>query len=179
MRHASVKLVAIAALAVPLVPLPALAAGNMSLTLEGISQSIEIVSFSFGATNAGSLASGGGGGAGKVSFKEFSLSSSESAASPMLFNFVSAGRHSQSARLSVASSDTGKPQSEWVLTDVLVTSFSVQNGEPDPKAKQPNTFLVPAVAFGLSFAKACYRVFAADGSVAKEACWNVVTNAPT
>jgi hypothetical protein len=64
-----------------------------------------------------------------------------------------------------------------VLTDVLVTSFAVQNGDPDPK--KPNNFLVPAVAFALAFQKACYRVFAANGSVASESCWNVATNSAT
>ena len=67
---------------------------------------------------------------------------------------------------------------EWTLTDVLVTSFGVENGELDPKAKQPNTLGVPVTKVAPSFAKACYKVFAGDGSV-RENCWNVVTNAPT
>lgn len=176
--RASLRLAVASALAATLLPVPAFA-GNMSLTIEGITMSVDVLSFNFGAKNAGSLSSGGGGGAGKVAFDEFTFTSSESAASPSIFDFVNRGRHSQSARLSVLNPDNGKPQSEWVLTDVLVSSFAVQNGEADPKAKQPNTFAIPVTAFGLTFAKACYRVFAADGSVAKEACWNVVTNSTT
>lgn len=109
-------------------------------------------------------------------FGDFTFTATESAASPTLFNYVSSGRHSPSARLSVLDPASGKPQSEWVLTDVLVTAFGVQNGELDSKAKLPNTFAIPVTAFGVTFSKACYRVLAADGSVAREACWNVVTN---
>jgi type VI secretion system secreted protein Hcp len=183
MSHASVRRVAIAALAAALLPAASGATaasggpGNISLTVEGIPATIEVLSFNFSAKQAGSLASGGGGGAGKVSFSDFTFSSTETSSSPVLFNFVNTGKHSQSARLSILNADTGKPQSEWVLTDVLVTSFAVQNGDPDPK--KPNNFLVPAVAFALAFQKACYRVFAADGSVAKESCWNVATNSET
>ena len=82
------------------------------------------------------------------------------------------------ARLGVLNPDTGKPQSEWVFTDVLVSSMSIENGAAEPKAKQPNTFMVPTTALGLTFAKYCYRVFAADGSVAKETCWDIAANSP-
>lgn len=183
MNHASVMRVAIVAFAAALLPAAPDAAaasgapGNMSLNVEGIPSAIEVLSFAFSAKNSGSFSSGGGGGTGKVSFSDINFSSNESSSSPDLFNFVNTGRHSQSARLSILNSDTGKPQSEWVLTDVLVTSFAVQNGDPDPK--KTNTFLVPAVAFALAFQKACYRIFADNGSVAKESCWNVATNSAT
>lgn len=159
--------------------LPAAApAGNMSLMIDGIPGAIEVLSFSIGAKQPGTLSGGGGGDTGKVTYGEFAFTATESAASPAQLDHVNRGKHIPTARLIVLHPDSGKPQSEWLLTDVLVSSFSAGNGAPDPKAKQPNTFLVPVTAFGLAFVKVCYRVFAADGSVAKEACWDIAQNAP-
>lgn len=152
-------------------------AGNISLTIEGTPGSIEVQSFSFGAKQTGSFGSGGGGGgAGKAEIGQFNFSAVESAASPAMLENLVRGRHIQSARLGILDADTGAPRSEWTFTDVLVSSMSVANGEPAPKAKQPNTFLAPATTFGLTFAKFCYRIFAVNGSVARETCWDTVNN---
>ena len=176
MKLASMAFAASAAFAASFASTSSLA-GNMSLTIEGIAGSIEVLQFNFGAKNPASVGgAGGGAGSGKVTFSDFAFTATESAAGPALFDYVSAGKHSPGARFAVLDPNTGKPQSEWVLTDVIVSAFGVQNGDLDPKAKQPNTFAIPTTAFGLAFAKACYRVFAGDGSVAKEACWNVVAN---
>ena len=158
--------------------LPAAAfAGNMSLTVQGIPGSVEVLSFSFGATQAGSV-SGGGGGAGKATFGPFTFTAVESAASPSVLEHLAKGKHIPSARLGILDAETGKPRSEWVFTDVLVSAMNLENGAADPKAKNPNTFLAPTTALGLVFAKFCYRVFAGDGSVAKETCWDIGANAP-
>ena len=155
---------------------PAVLAGNVSVTFNGVPGAIEVLSFSWGASNPATIGGGGaGGGAGKVTFKEFTFSATEHATSPSHFENVASGRHIPGAKVTVMHPETGKPQSEWTLTDVLVTSFGVENGELDPKNKQPNTLGVPVTKVSLSFAKACYKVFAADGSV-RENCWNVVTN---
>ena len=167
-----------AALALAALLSPVALAGNVSLSFSGVPGAIEVLSFSWGASNPATISSGGGGGAGKVTFSEFTFTATEHATSPLQFNNVAAGRHIQGARLSVMDPETGRPQSEWVLSDVLVTSFAIANGAPDPKAKQPNTFAVPSTKVTLAFANACYKVFAADGSV-RENCWNLVTNAPT
>ena len=150
-------------------------AGNMSLTVQGIPGSVELLSFSFGAKQTGTFG-GGGGGAGKAEIGQFNFTAVESAASPSLLLNLVQGKHIQTARVGILNPDNGAPQSEWVFTDLLVSSMSIVNGDVDPKGKQPNTFLAPATAFGLSFAKFCYRVFAPNGSVAKEVCWDVVNN---
>lgn len=149
-------------------------AGNMSLTVQGTPGSIEVRSFGFGAKQA--VTFGGGGGAGKAEIGEFTFTAVESSASPAMLENLVRGRHIESARLAILDAETGAPRSEWTFTDVLVSSMNVANGEPAPKAKQPDTFLAPATAFGLSFAKFCYRIFAANGSVARETCWDIVAN---
>jgi type VI protein secretion system component Hcp len=151
-------------------------AGNMSLVLEGV-PAVQVSGFDDGVTNAGSIASGGGGGAGKAVFKDFNFRATQSAASPSLLKFVAEGRHIATGTLQVRSSDGTRLLSEWALTDVLVSSFAVVNGDVDPKAKTGDMFLAPETAFSLNFRKVCYRVFATDGTtVAGETCFNVATN---
>ena len=174
MIRAHIRFALAAAVATTLAP--AALAGNMSLTIQGIPGSIEVLSFSIGATNPGSFASGGGGGAGKVKFNEFTFTATESAASPSQLDHVTRGKHIPTARLAILHPESGNPHSEWVLTDVLVTSFGVDNGAPDPKGKSPNTYLAPVTRFGLGFVKVCYRLFAANGSVAKETCFDLASN---
>ena len=152
------------------------AASNMTLTIDGIATPIEVLSFKFDASNAGSIVSGGGGGAGKVAYSDFLMTASESAATPLQLLAVSQGNHLRSARLQVLSSNGLAPVSEWAFDTVVLTSVGVESGAPDPKAKAPNTFLPPQTSFSLQFGKVCYRVFGRDGKVAQEMCWNVATN---
>src|SRR6516225_10102368 len=65
--------------------------------IEGESQNskhkgeIEVLSFSWGISSPGSLANGGGGGAGKVTVHEFSITKMIDASSPILFHKVCQG----------------------------------------------------------------------------------------
>jgi type VI protein secretion system component Hcp len=77
-RHQSFVFAAFAAA----ISASAFAASNMYLKIEGVdgesasraaSSSIEVSSFSFGASNAGSMAAGSGGGAGKASMSDLSV----------------------------------------------------------------------------------------------------------
>ena len=166
-----------AALALAALLSPVALAGNVSLTIDEIPGAIEVLSFSWSASNPSSVGSSGGGGSGKVTFKELVISATEHATSPLHFQNVASGRHLPGARLTVMHPETGRPQSEWVLGDVVVSSFGVENGALDPRAKLPNTLGVPVVKISLNFGRACYKVFAADGSVRQD-CWSVITNAP-
>jgi type VI protein secretion system component Hcp len=155
---------------------PAAFAGNMSLALDGL-PAVQVSGFDDGVSNVGSFTSGGGSGAGKAVFKDFSFRATQSAASPALLKHVAEGRHIATGALQVRSSDGSRLIAEWAFTDVLVSSFNVVNGDIDPKGKTGDMFLSPETAFSLAFKKVCYRVYATDGStVANEACWNIATN---
>ena len=151
-------------------------AGNMSLTIDTFPLPIEILSFKIGASNVVSTVGGGGGGAGKVQYSEFQFTAPESAATALQFKFVSTGLHVMTARLQVMAPDSTRPLSEWSLEDVEVASVGVENGPADPKGKAANTFLAPQSAFSLRFSKYCYRIFAADGSVARQQCFDIAAN---
>jgi type VI secretion system secreted protein Hcp len=54
---------------------------------------IDVMSFSWGASNPGSFATGGGGGAGKVSFSDISFMSQVNKSSPELMTACATGKH--------------------------------------------------------------------------------------
>jgi type VI secretion system secreted protein Hcp len=86
---------------------------------------IDVMSFSWGVTQAGSFASGGGGGAGKAQFSDFTFATTTSKASPSLFLACASGQHIKEAIITVRKAGGDKSQDYLILkmTDVLVTSF--------------------------------------------------------
>src|SRR3954471_6625325 len=83
---------------------------------------IEISSFSWGATNSGSSASGTGGGAGKVSYQDIHFTTSVNKSSPLLMLACASGQHIKKAVLFVRKQ--GGDQQEFytiTLEDVLVS----------------------------------------------------------
>src|SRR5438270_6686608 len=85
---------------------------------------IEIDSFSWGATNSGAMSAGGGGGAGKVSFQDLHFTTKVNKSSPLLMLACASGQHIKKAVLYVRKQ--GGDQQEYytiTLADVLVTSY--------------------------------------------------------
>jgi len=111
-----------------------MAAVDYFLKLDGIegeskadkhTNEIDVLSFSWGATQTGTFASGtGGGGAGKVSMQDFHFTMEHSKASPALMLACAQGDHIKSAILTCRKA--GKEQQEFLkitMSDVLVSSF--------------------------------------------------------
>ena len=111
-----------------------------------------------------------------MSYSDFQFKATESAASPLQLKFTSNGQHIANARFGVLSADGTRTISEWAFQDVLFTSLGVENGAEDPKAKQPNSFETPVTTFSINFAKVCYRVFASNGAIASQVCWDIAGN---
>jgi len=85
---------------------------------------IEIQSFSWGATQSGSFAQGGGGGAGKVNMQDFHFTVFHGVASPKLMLACATGQHIPSATLTARKA--GKDQQEYMKVafyDLLISSF--------------------------------------------------------
>jgi len=92
---------------------------------------IEIMSFSWGVSNAGSFASSTGGSSGKASFASFTFTKRVDKASPLLFQACSSGKHIPKAELFIRKA--GKPQLEYLkctFTDCLVESIQGQSADP-------------------------------------------------
>jgi type VI secretion system secreted protein Hcp len=86
----------------------------------------DIDSFSWGATQASTMASGGGGGAGKVSFMDLNVVAKIDKCYPAVLKHCATGKHLGKVELSLCKA--GGTQIEYgkiELTDVLVTSVAV------------------------------------------------------
>jgi type VI secretion system secreted protein Hcp len=85
---------------------------------------IELESFSWGETNKGTFATGGGGGAGKVSMQDFHFVMKVNKASPKLMLACANGEHIKNAVL--VCRKAGKDQQEYLkytFSDLLVSAF--------------------------------------------------------
>jgi type VI secretion system secreted protein Hcp len=113
---------------------------------KGHEKEIEVQSWSFGVSNAGSFAKGGGGGTGKASFQDLHFTTLAFKGSPKLMLACATGEHLKEAVLSMRKA--GKTQLEYYqikLSDVLVSSF--QSGGSDGAGQ------VPTDQFSLNFSK--------------------------
>lgn len=85
---------------------------------------IEVLSFSWGVTNA-QLVSGGGGGAGKATFQDLTIVHSLDKASPSLLKACASGTHIKDAI--ITHRKAGKGQQEYLivkLNDVIITGVT-------------------------------------------------------
>ena len=120
---------------------------------------IEVLSWSWGVTQSGTMAFGGGGGEGKASFHDFNFTHHIDKASPVLLKACATGQHIKEATVTVRKA--GKGQQEFLIikmNDVLITSVS-----PSGAGDAPST----AEHVALQFAKVDleYRPQKADGSL--------------
>ncbi|MEO6811998.1 MAG: type VI secretion system tube protein Hcp [Isosphaeraceae bacterium] len=111
---------------------------------ENYTDQIEILSFSWGVTQAGGYSYGTGGTAAKANVQDLSLSFRMCPASPELMQDCATGKHLDSAVLTCLEAGT-TPQKylEITLTDVIVSSYQT-GGSGDDK---------PIESMSLNFAK--------------------------
>jgi len=114
---------------------------DMFLKLEGIpgeshdskhSGEIEILSYSWGASQMGTFAGGGGGGAGKVAYQDFHFTKVLDKATPELLKRCSNGSHITKAILTVRKA--GGKQEEYhkvTFSECLVSSFQAAGSGSD------------------------------------------------
>ena len=103
---------------------------------------IEIESFSWGETQSGTFAAGGGGGAGKVSAQDFHFTMPVNKASPALFLACAQGDHIKNAILTCRKA-AREEFMKVTMSDLLVSSFRIGGAGG----------LVPADQISLNFAK--------------------------
>ena len=120
---------------------------------------IEILSYHWGVTQTGTMAFGGGGGAGKAQFTDFSFTNNVSKASPLLFLKCANGEHIKEATLSARKA--GGEQQDFLIikmNDVLVSSYQT-GGSSSSDA-------VPTDQVGINYAKIeyIYKPQRPDGS---------------
>ena len=159
---------------------------DMFLKLDGIDgestdakhkNEIDIESFSWGASNAGTAGpgGGGGGGSGRVSMQDFEFTTRVSKASPRLFLACASGEHIKSALLTIRRA-TGGSQAEFykvTMSDVVVSSWK-QEGPAGTGSDVP----MDQVSINFSKIRTEYRVQDAKGGLgdAVSAGWDVSKN---
>ncbi|HLJ86711.1 MAG TPA: type VI secretion system tube protein Hcp [Candidatus Angelobacter sp.] len=132
---------------------------------------IELMSWSFGANQSGSAHSGGGAGVGKVHLQDFHVVKSVDKASPKLLLACANGEHIKQATL--IARKAGKEQQEYlkiVLSDVLVSSYN----------NSGNGTILPTEEVSLHYGKieVEYKEQKTDGSLGGviKAGWNAKEN---
>src|SRR5215208_6409186 len=86
---------------------------------------IEVLSYSWGVTNAGSMGHGSGGGEGKSTFHDLSFVHNIDKASPVLMQACATGVHLKEA--TITHRKAGKEQQEFLIikmNDVIVTALT-------------------------------------------------------
>jgi type VI secretion system secreted protein Hcp len=141
--------------------------------VKGQEGAIEVLSFSWGASQAGNVAHGGGGGAGKVSMQDFHFAMRTGKATPKLFLACANGQHFKQAVLTARKAGEAPQQFlKFELTDVLISSYSVGG--------QPPSDSTPSDAVSLNFGKVQfdYSQQRPDGSAGEsvKAGWDLKQN---
>ena len=137
-------------------------------------ETIDVLSWSWGMTQSGTMHHGKGGGSGKVSVQDLSFSKRTDSASHALVKAVCDGSHFKEAMLYIRKA--GKTPLDYLkikMTDVLITSYQTggTNQETD----------VMHETWTLNFAKFAYDYTEqnADGSkgATKSSTWDIAGNA--
>lgn len=121
---------------------------------------IQVLSFSFGEQQSGTMAFGSGGGAGKVQMQDFHFMMNVNKASPKLFITCANGEHIKSAVLTARKA--GKDQQDYLkitFTDLLVSSYTT-NGDANA-----NSLPLDSVSLNFTAIEVMYKTQNADGSL--------------
>ena len=119
---------------------------------------IEVLSFSWGVTNAGIMPPGGGAGTGKATFQDLSIVHHIDKASPKLMQACATGTHLKDA--TITHRKAGKGQQEFLIikmNDIIITGVTHGGGSGQASSE----------TVSLAFAKVDleYRPQKADGSL--------------
>lgn len=120
---------------------------------------IQLTSFGFGETNSGTMAFGGGGGAGKVQMQDFHFTLNVCKASPKLMLACACGQHIPSATLTARKA--GKSQEDYYIVkfkDLIISSYTCSGHA------ESNHLPVDTCSFNFTEIEYEYKIQKADGS---------------
>jgi len=127
---------------------------------KGHEKQLELMSFSWGESNTGSMAGNTGGGSGKVSMQDFHYTIPVNKSTPKLFLACASGEHIKTAELTCRKA--GKTQQEflkWKFTDLIISSY--QTGGSGGSDVIP----IDQVSFNFTKIEVSYAPQKADGSL--------------
>ena len=135
---------------------------------------IDVLAWSWGLSNSGSWHQGAGGGSGKASFQDISITKWVDVSSPILALYCANGDHFTKAELVVRKA--GKKPLEYMvikMEKVLITAVSTGGSGGEDKLTENVTLNFAEVSYD-------YKEQKPDGSggAAKSFKWNIAGNAP-
>ncbi|SFU99374.1 Hcp family type VI secretion system effector [Pseudoduganella namucuonensis] len=133
---------------------------------------VDVLAWSFGAANAGTTHTGGGGGAGKVSVQDLSITKWVDKASPNLIMATCSGKHFKEALLTVRKAgDNPLEYLKVTMKEVLVSKVATGGSGGEER-------LTENITLNFSWFKVEYTPQKADGSgdAAVEAAWDIAAN---
>ncbi|MBG6287936.1 MULTISPECIES: Hcp family type VI secretion system effector [Pseudomonas] len=132
----------------------------------------DLISLDWGASQPGSMTTGGGGGIGKVSFNDLNVVARLDKAAPAIMKYCASGKHIGTVEISVCKAGgTQMEYSKFTLEDVLVTSVSYT-------AAQDGDALLVNYSFQAGKVKQQYWEQTAQGGKGAEnlVAWNIKEN---
>ena len=155
--------------------------GDMFLKIDGIEgesrdhkhkNEIQLMSFTFGATQAGSSGIGGGAGIGKAQFQDLHVTKYVDKATPKLLEALATGKHT--AKVVLVCRKAGGEQHEylqWTLSEVLISSLQISGSGSEA---------IPSESLTMNFSKIEVEYKAQDekGNLTGvvKAGWNLAEN---
>lgn len=129
-------------------------------TKTGVEKHIEVLTWSWGETNLGSMSQGSGGGSGKVSMQDFNFTMTVNNASPKLMLACATGEHIKSALLTCREAGTEQqPYLTVKFSDLLISSYQT-GGNPADDGKPTDS-----ISFNFSKMEYEYKPQKPDGSL--------------
>jgi type VI secretion system secreted protein Hcp len=109
--------------------------------IEGFTNQIQLLSWSWGASNVSSVAGTGGSGAGKCDCSDFSVMTNFDKSTPKLFKSITKGTHiAKGTMSSVKSGADGKPYLKVNFTEIFVTGLQISASSESPSVSLSFTY---------------------------------------
>jgi len=160
-------------------------ATDMYLTIEGITGEsmrighegeIDVIAWGFGGSNPSSIGIGGGGGAGKVTLQDFSITKYLDGSSAELFQAMCDGTHFPTAKMTVykaAGAEGALPYLVFEFEELFPTSMSTGGSGPEDVLTEALTF-----SFGKVTVTYSEQSDAGTGQGDHVGSWDVRSNSP-
>ena len=136
-------------------------------------EAIEVMSFTYGMSQSGSMHTSGGGGAGKANFNDISFVHYVDNASPNLMLYCANGKHFKEAVISVRKAGGDKPLTylKITLTNVIVANVSSGGSSNDDRLLE--NFSLNFEQVKLEYVK---QENDGSGTPGPEFAWNIAQN---
>lgn len=102
---------------------------------------ITLTGFNWGASQPGNMQTGGGGGAGKVTWRDLTVNAPIDRATPAIARYLSSGKHINKVELSACKA--GNPQTEYMritLEEVLLTGLTYNGANGNERVNMTYNF---------------------------------------